>query len=84
MRLLARSAIFGVDAIISAELELAGNKVIRNCRCRFISYFKTLLFLLKSEKMVEQWSKIAADEEHPIFMVADEISEVCTFNYSTL
>ncbi|KAH6772019.1 hypothetical protein C2S51_010423 [Perilla frutescens var. frutescens] len=35
------------------------------------------MFLYKTEKSLEQWSKIAADKENPIFIVGDEISELC-------
>lgn len=70
-----RQVFFGNESI-SAELEVAGNKIAKNCRCRYVSLCKTLIFLSKSDKTAEEWSKIAADEEHPIFMVKDELSEV--------
>ncbi|KAH6819486.1 hypothetical protein C2S51_003089 [Perilla frutescens var. frutescens] len=71
-----RLLIFGVEPI-SAELEEAGKKIVENCRGLLISVAKTFVFLYKTEKSLEQWSKIAADKENPIFIVGDEISELC-------
>ncbi|KAH6819487.1 hypothetical protein C2S51_003090 [Perilla frutescens var. frutescens] len=70
-----RAVIFGLESI-SPELEEAGKKIIQNCRGLYISAAKALLFLCKTEVSVEQWSKIAADKENPIFNVEDEISEI--------
>lgn len=66
----------GVVGSIPREVEEAGMKIAENCRGRTISLAKTLLFLSKHEKTPEQWSKIAADKENPIFMIGDEIAEV--------
>lgn len=64
------------DGPISPELEEAGKKIIHNCRGSLISAAKALLFLLKTDSTLEQWRGIASDQENPIFMVGDEISEV--------
>lgn len=75
-----RAALFGIDPV-SSQLEEAGRKIVRNCRCRLLSAAKTLLFLNKTDKTVEQWCKIAADKENPLFLLGDELSEV-PYNYT--
>lgn len=72
-----RRMMFG-NAPVPPELEEAGKKVIQNCRGLYISVAKAFLFLYKAERTVEQWSKIGADKENPIFRVQDEISEIGT------
>lgn len=70
-----RASMFGTEEI-SQELEEAGKKIAENCQGRLITMSKVFLFLHKTEKSLEQWSKIAADKTHPIFIIGDEISEV--------
>lgn len=69
----------GVEASIPLEYEEAGKKIAKNCRGLRIVLAKVILALLRSEKTLEFW--LAADEDDPIFMVDDEISEVCTFDF---
>lgn len=70
-----RQALFGEESI-PAELEVVGEKIVHNCGCRYVSAAKTLVFLPKVDKTVEEWSNIVEDTKNPIFLVADEISEV--------
>lgn len=67
--------LFGVDSI-SPQLREAGSKIVDNCGDRLVSVVKALLFLIKREISLDLWSKIAADPENTVFMVADELSEV--------
>lgn len=61
-----RRALFGIDKehSIPAKLEVVRKKIIHTCGYRYISIAKTLVFLSKSDKIVEQWSKIAVEEEN--------------------
>lgn len=70
-----RAWFFGIEPI-PPGFERVGRKIVRNCRGGAISFSKTLLFLIKSDKTLEQWTKIAADKRNSIFIIADEISEV--------
>lgn len=70
-----RQKLFGGESILP-ELDVAGKEIVHNCRGLYVSFAKTLVFLSKSDKRVEHWSKLAADKENPIFTIADEISEV--------
>lgn len=77
-----RMNLFG-EMPISPELEEVGKKIAENCGGLRISLAKTLLYLSKTEKTMQEWSRIAADKENPIFMVGDEILEVYTlFNFT--
>ncbi|XP_057787902.1 putative late blight resistance protein homolog R1C-3 [Salvia miltiorrhiza] len=70
-------AVFGRDAHISPQLREAEKKIQENCGGRRMLLAKTLLYLLKTDKTPEQWTKLAADKENPVFIVEDEISELC-------
>ncbi|XP_041993167.1 putative late blight resistance protein homolog R1A-3 isoform X1 [Salvia splendens] len=61
------------------QLEEAGKNIIKNCQGLRLVVIKVLLFLSSTKKTPEHWNNIAADKDNPIFMVADEISEVCRF-----
>ncbi|XP_042067917.1 putative late blight resistance protein homolog R1A-10 [Salvia splendens] len=61
------------------QLEEAGKNIIKNCQGLRLVVIKVLLFLSSTKKTPEYWNNIAADKDNPIFMVADEISEVCRF-----
>lgn len=69
-------AVFGVNVSISPQLEEAGKKIDRNCGGRRMALAKTLLFLIKTDKSLELWTRLAEDKENSIFIVEDEISEV--------
>ncbi|XP_042056467.1 uncharacterized protein LOC121801067 [Salvia splendens] len=71
-----RSRLFGPEGC-PAELEEAGKMILQNCRSLDIVILKVLLHLLKAEKTAQYWNQLAADPQNPIFMVDDEISEVC-------
>lgn len=59
----------------NTRLEEAARMVLENCRGHYVSAFKAFLLLTKTERIVEEWTKIA-DKENPVFMVEDEIKEV--------
>ncbi|KAH6829392.1 hypothetical protein C2S53_016820 [Perilla frutescens var. hirtella] len=61
--------------LVSAEFEEAGVKIAKNCRGLRLVIAKVMIALLRSEKTLEFWKKLAADEDDPIFMVDDEILE---------
>ncbi|KAH6803279.1 hypothetical protein C2S51_034725, partial [Perilla frutescens var. frutescens] len=61
--------------LVSAEFEEAGVKIAKNCRGLRLVTAKVMIALLRSEKTLEFWKKLAADEDDPIFMVDDEILE---------
>ncbi|KAH6821459.1 hypothetical protein C2S53_006290 [Perilla frutescens var. hirtella] len=69
-------AIFGVNSSCPQELEESGKLIVKNIEGRIHSLAKVILFLLKAEEMVLCWNEVAADKEHSIFLVADELSEV--------
>lgn len=71
-----RLVMFGCKDMIDPEFEKAGKKIAENCRGSHIVLAKVILFLFKVEKTPENWSKLAAEEENPIFVVEDEILEV--------
>ena len=73
-----RQAVFGdIFRLIHPQVVEAIKKIGENCGGRRLALAKTLLFLVKKQMTtVEQWSYIAAHEEHPIFKVEDEVSEV--------
>lgn len=71
-----RLVMFGIEYSIDPEFEKAGKKIAENCRGSRIALAKVILFLNKAEKTPENWSRLAAEEHNPVFMVEDEISEV--------
>ncbi|KAL1548373.1 putative late blight resistance protein R1A-10 [Salvia divinorum] len=71
-----RAGLFGPEEC-HAELEEAGKMILHNCRSLAIVILKVLLHLLKAEKTAQYWNQLAADQQNPIFIVDDEISEMC-------
>lgn len=73
---LLRAAIFGPHSPCPQEFEESGKTIAKNCEGRRLSFLKAILFLLKAEETPECWKELAADKEHSVFVVADELLEV--------
>ncbi|XP_047951718.1 putative late blight resistance protein homolog R1A-10 [Salvia hispanica] len=71
-----RAGLFGPEGC-PAQLEGPGKKILHNCRSLGIVVLKVLLHLLKAEKTAHYWNQLASDQQNPIFMVDDELSEMC-------
>ncbi|XP_042067665.1 putative late blight resistance protein homolog R1A-10 isoform X2 [Salvia splendens] len=72
-----RQAVFGDNyRFLHPEVLEAIKKISENCGGLRLALAKTLLFLVKKDITTVEWSNIAADEEHPIFKVEDEVSEM--------
>ncbi|KAL1534704.1 late blight resistance protein R1-A-like [Salvia divinorum] len=74
-------AIFGVESSCSRQTEESGRMIATNCQGRIFSFAKVVLFMLKAEKNQKMqlqacWNEIAQDEEHPVFLIPDELLEV--------
>ncbi|XP_047938613.1 putative late blight resistance protein homolog R1B-17 [Salvia hispanica] len=73
-----RIMMFRYGKEINPEMERAGKKIAENCRGSRIALARIILFLYKVDMTPDQesWNKLAADEQHSIFVVHDEVSEV--------
>ncbi|XP_057767416.1 putative late blight resistance protein homolog R1B-16 [Salvia miltiorrhiza] len=72
-----RLMMFGCEKEIDPEMEKAGKKIAENCGGSLIAVARVIPFLYKTGKTAEWWTQLAADPQHSIFVVQDEISEVC-------
>ncbi|XP_042064217.1 uncharacterized protein LOC121807947 isoform X2 [Salvia splendens] len=61
--------------VVTTAFEEAGKKIADNCRGYRIVVAKVMVALLRSEKSLNLWNKLAADKDDPIFKVDDEILE---------
>ncbi|KAH6803276.1 hypothetical protein C2S51_034722 [Perilla frutescens var. frutescens] len=71
-----RLVIFGRPDCLP-EFEEVGKKIVKNCQRLSLVLIKVLLFMSRTKNTPEQWKDLAEDKDNPVFMVADEISEVC-------
>ncbi|KAG6421571.1 hypothetical protein SASPL_118128 [Salvia splendens] len=62
--------------VVTTAFEEAGKKIADNCRGYRIVVAKVMVALLRSEKSLNLWNKLAADKDDPIFKVDDEILEL--------
>ncbi|KAG6399018.1 hypothetical protein SASPL_140491 [Salvia splendens] len=72
-----RMLMFTYGKEIDPEMEKAGKKIAENCRGSRNALARIILFLYKVDMTPDQesWNKLAADEQHSIFVVHDEVSE---------
>ncbi|XP_042001155.1 putative disease resistance RPP13-like protein 2 [Salvia splendens] len=74
-----RMLMFGCEKEIDPEMERAGKQIAQNCGGSRIALARVILFLCKFDMTPdhESWTNLAADEQHSIFVVHDEVLEVC-------
>ncbi|KAL1553930.1 putative disease resistance protein RGA3 [Salvia divinorum] len=74
-----RLLLFGCEKEIDPVMEKAGKKIAENCGGSRIALARVILFLYKCDMTPDHqsWTNLAADELHTIFVVHDEVSEVC-------
>ncbi|KAH6794733.1 hypothetical protein C2S52_005210 [Perilla frutescens var. hirtella] len=68
-------AIFGGNSC-PLEMEEAGKKIAKNCGGCRLALAKVIVLLLKGERKLEFWNRLAEDAGNPIFVVDDELSEI--------